>query len=135
MAAIKERLQKAHAAKPKLSTKDVRTVAKTTAEHHVRVGASTVKGTPKPKEKPQPPTNKERAQAVKFTKAMAGVEKLLLPFAQLVLTSDTGLRFGNVLNAVAPKTAEVVRKVNVFLTRTLEHLNEAKRRALVSKIQ
>ena len=138
MAAIKDKLGKAKAAKPgkKLSTKEVRTVAKTTAEHHVRVGASTVKGTPSPRiVKPQPPSPKEKAQAGKFEKSMVGVEKAFLPFAQLVLTSDTGVRFGQVLHAVASKTAESVRKVNIFLNRMLEHLNEAKRRALVSKIQ
>jgi ParB/RepB/Spo0J family partition protein len=138
MAAIKERIEKAKQSRPgqKLSTKDVRTVAKTTAEHHVRVGASTVKGTPRPKpQKPQPPTPKEKTQAMKFDKAMAGVEKALLPFAQLVLTSETGVRFAHIMHSVVPKTPELVRKVNVFLTRMLEHLNEAKRRALVSKIQ
>jgi ParB family chromosome partitioning protein len=138
MASIKDRLAKTKAAKPgqKLSTKDVRTVAKTTAEQHVRVGASTVKGTPKPKpEQPKPPTPKEKVQASKFAKVMGSAEKSFLPFAQLVLTSDTGVRFGQVLNIVAPRTAEGVRKVNVFLARMLEHLNEAKRRALVSKIQ
>ena len=138
MASVKERIDRIKGAKPgkKLSTKDVRTVAKTTAEQHVRVGASTVKGTPKPRpEKPKPPTPKEKAQAKKFVKSMTIVEKAYLPFAQIPLTSDSGVRFGQVLQAVAPKTAESIRKVNVFLTRMLEHLNEAKRRALVSKIQ
>lgn len=138
MAKVKERIDKVAQAKPgkPLSTKDVRTVAKTTAEQHVRVGASTVKGTPKPKPTPPKlPTPKEKAQAQKFAKAMADVEKLCLPFAQAVLTSETGVRFSQVLQAVSPKTAETVRKVGVFLTRMQEHLNEAKRRALVSRIQ
>jgi len=138
MTTIKERIEKAKASQPskKLSTKDVRTVAKTTAAQHVRVGASTVKGTPKTKlEKPKPPTPKEKAQAKKFIKAVSTIEKVCLPFAQVVLTSDTGVRFGQVLHATAPKAAETVRKVGVFLTRMQEHLNEAKRRALVSRIQ
>jgi ParB family chromosome partitioning protein len=137
MTVIKDRLQKAKNAKPgqKLSTKDVRTVAKATADQHVRVGASTVKGTPSPKTKPVPPTPKEKLQALKFAKALESAEKVFLPFAQTALTSDAGVRFGQVLHAVTPKASENVRKINVFLSRMLEHLNEAKRRALVSKIQ
>lgn len=138
MAAIRDRIEKAKAAKPhgKLSTKDVRTVAKATAEQHVRVGASTVKGTPKPKpEKPKPPSPQEKRQVAKFAKAMAEAEKSFQPFAQVALTSDAGVRFGQIFHAENPKTAESVRKVNVFVTRMLEHLNEAKRRALVSRIQ
>lgn len=138
MSSIKDRIEKAKAAnhgKP-LGTKDVRTVAKTTADQHVRVGASTVKGTPKSMpEKPQPPSPKEKAQAEKFAKTMLAVENACVPFAQIALTSDSGVRFGQVLHAVASKTAETVRRVNIFLTRMLEHLNESRRRALVSKIQ
>ena len=138
MTAVKERIDKARAAnagKP-LSTKEVRTVARTTAEQRVRVGASTSKGTPKTKvEKAKPPTPKEKKQASKFAKAVTLAEKAFLPFAQVALTGETGLRFGQVLHALLPKTGETVRKVNVFLTRMLEHLNEAKRRAMVSKIQ
>ena len=138
MARVKERIDKVRQAQQgrPLSTKEVKSVAKTTAHEHVKVGASTVKGTKKPKPvKPKPPSSKEKKQAQKFTQALKSTEKVFMPVAQIVVRGETGFRFGQVLAAVAPKAGESVKAIHVFLGRVLEHLNEAKRRALVSKIQ
>ncbi len=123
MQSIREKLAKAKAEKPNLSTKDVKTIAK----HTVKT-ASTVKGTPAG-HKPKAITPQEKQFASKFAKAITLVDKTLSQFA------GVDSRFGDVIHQVTPKTADTLRKANQHTTKMLELVNEAKRRALASKIQ
>jgi ParB/RepB/Spo0J family partition protein len=134
MQAIKDRIDKAKQTNGKLNTKDVKTVAKTTAEH-VRVGASTVKGTPKPQLKAFPPNSKEKAHGKAFVDALIKAEKLFTPVAKGVDTPAAGVRLGQVLTQVKPDVADLAKRLANFLTRTLEFINEAKRQALANRVQ
>jgi ParB/RepB/Spo0J family partition protein len=134
MKAIKDRIDKAKTTKGRLNTKDVKTVAKTTAEH-VRTGASTVKGTPKPPVRVFPPNPKEKAHGKKFVDALIKAEKLFIPVAKGIDTRTAGARLGQVLTHVKPDIAELAKRLANFLTRTLEFINESKRQALANRVQ
>lgn len=134
MKTIKERIHKAQQANGKLSTKDVKSVARTTVDR-VRVGASTVKGTPKAKIKVLPPNPKEKEHGKKFVDALLKAEKLFGPVAKGVDTQQAGVRLGQVLTHVKPDVAELAKRLSNFLTRTLEFINEAKRQALANRVQ
>lgn len=134
MQAIKDRIDKAKKTNGKLSTKDVKTVARATRDH-VRTGASTVKGTPKPKVKVFPPTPKERAHALKFIDALEKAKKLFTPIAQGFPTKESRTRLGHVLMQVKPDVADLAKLLSGFLTSTLEFINEAKRETLANRVQ
>lgn len=119
--AIRTKVKEAKRTKPKLDTKDVRTIAK----HAVKES----KGGPK-EDKPKPPTPKERSQAKRFLAVLERMKRLLHPFEKALSEADARTRFADVLYATAANAGDRIKAAAEVLSKVFADLAEAQRRSL-----
>ena len=129
--AVRKQVKKAQVQKlgDKLSTKDVKSIAKSAAA----TAAKTTK-TAAPR-KPKAPTTAEKAAATKFQKAIDQITSKLRSIGSASGNVTTGPRFAQVLLTAQPATAETVKELADYFKRVHSFIAEAKRQKLVAQVR
>ena len=113
----------------KLSTNDVKSIAKSAASTAAKPTTA-----PKP-QKPKPPTAAEKAAATKFQKAIDGIAKKLRSVGSAPGNVTTGPRFAHVLCVAQPGTVDAVKELADYFKRVHGFIAETKRQKLVAQVR
>lgn len=127
MAKVREDVQKAKAAKlgGKLSTKDVKSIAKSAATKVTKPQASA----------PKPPSKDELASAAKYAKLVELVAGKVREAGSAAGHASAGPRFAMVLVESQPESVDAILALADYWKRVAGFVGEAKRQKLVSKVR
>ncbi|MCI0671521.1 MAG: hypothetical protein L0Y64_13760, partial [Myxococcaceae bacterium] len=127
MARVREAVHKAKAEKlgGKLSTKDVKTIAKSAASKATKPQASA----------PKPPSKDELASAAKYAKLVEHVAGKVREAGSAAGHAASGPRFASVLVTQQPAAVDAILALADYWKRVAGFVGEAKRQKLVSKVR